>query len=271
MVLVTITVLMVPFVHSLSIWVVPFWVGLSTLLCFSVCVINHNHCHHPVFFLPRLNLVFQLLLTVAKGHSSTTVVVPHSLNHHRLSGTEKDWIRADLAGSGSGIVRLVRYTFAASRMMRTKRKEADAPKLTQRKQREFLLERVALGFFCGVCLLLNWKVALVHLGIPWSLAMFFLVAINLLQHEGCDPHSEYSHSRNFLSPIGNWILFNNGYHTIHHLEPGLHWSVLPAAHKEHVEPYIDRELDQQSVLGFLFCEYLFSWKSPKHKVGPQPT
>jgi len=37
----------------------------------------------------------------------------------------------------------------------------------------------------------------------------------------------------------NALLFNNGYHTVHHFKPGVHWSQLPALHKQyahHIDP-----------------------------------
>jgi fatty acid desaturase len=30
----------------------------------------------------------------------------------------------------------------------------------------------------------------------------------------------------------NAMLFNNGYHTVHHLKPGVHWSETPKLHAE---------------------------------------
>lgn len=46
------------------------------------------------------------------------------------------------------------------------------------------------------------------------------------------PDSKYNHSRNFTGPILNFFCFNNGYHTQHHISPGLHWSLLPMRHKD---------------------------------------
>ena len=37
-----------------------------------------------------------------------------------------------------------------------------------------------------------------------------------------------------MSPVLNALLFNNGYHTVHHLKPGVHWSQTPELHAQHV-------------------------------------
>lgn len=34
-------------------------------------------------------------------------------------------------------------------------------------------------------------------------------------------------ARNFVGPVINYLTFNNGYHTIHHMYPTMHWSRLP--------------------------------------------
>jgi hypothetical protein len=55
-----------------------------------------------------------------------------------------------------------------------------------------------------------------------------------VQHVEADAESEWNHSRNFVSPVLNALLFNNGYHTVHHLTPGVHWSQTPELHAKHV-------------------------------------
>ena len=36
----------------------------------------------------------------------------------------------------------------------------------------------------------------------------------------------YNGARNFVGPVINYLTFNNGYHTIHHMYPTMHWSRL---------------------------------------------
>src|SRR5690554_8039046 len=52
------------------------------------------------------------------------------------------------------------------------------------------------------------------------------------QHQGLDLSSDLRAPRNTTSKLYNLISWNLGYHTAHHLHPGVHWSKLPALHDE---------------------------------------
>jgi fatty acid desaturase len=78
------------------------------------------------------------------------------------------------------------------------------------------------------------------------------VAINLLQHQGCDHSSPHNHSRNLTGAMVNWLFLNNGYHTAHHQRPALHWSLLPEYHQREIAPHIRADLSQRSFFVFLW-------------------
>src|SRR6185503_20742672 len=86
--------------------------------------------------------------------------------------------------------------------------------------------------------------------------------INLIQHDGCDIKSDWNHSRNFVGRAFNWIMCNNGYHTIHHNRAGLHWSVLAEAHEREVAPRIDPRLDERSMVWYLLRTYVLGLARP---------
>jgi hypothetical protein len=69
--------------------------------------------------------------------------------------------------------------------------------------------------------------------------------------------ASFNTARNFVSPTLNFLLMNNGYHTIHHHKPFLHWSLLKEAHEREVKPYIDSRLDQPSIWGYMFKLYVY--------------
>ena len=256
--LVCMGLLLLPFGFDVPIWMVPGWLLLSSLFCFSVCVINHNHVHHMIFHQPRLNSVFGVLLSLAKGHTSAGVMVAHNYNHHVHNGSEQDWIRPQLAGSGPGMVRLLRFMVAATVAMARGRVQLGNAVLDSTVRRQIRVERSILLLFVAVLLYLDATVFLLFVVLPWFAGIVFLVGVNLLQHDRCEPGSSLNHSRNFTSRLGNWFFFNNGYHTVHHMQPSMHWSLLPAWHEREVAPEIAKQLEQKSVLVFLFKHYLLN-------------
>jgi beta-carotene hydroxylase len=55
----------------------------------------------------------------------------------------------------------------------------------------------------------------------------------------------------------NLALFNNGYHTIHHEAPGIHWSETPAAQKK-IQNLIDPSLNERSFWWYILRVYLIA-------------
>src|SRR5690606_19034545 len=87
-------------------------------------------------------------------------------------------------------------------------------------------------------------------------AAWGIVTMNVLQHDGCDERSEWNHSRNFVGRLVNFWTFNNGFHTIHHMPPVLHWSLLPEAHAREVAPHIHPILEQRSLIAYIVRTFL---------------
>lgn len=252
---ITLALLLIPFIVSLPVFLCPIWIGFSAVFCFNACVINHNHAHSPLFEQPLANRCFGLYLTLLRGHSSSGVIVPHNFNHHIKQGDEEDWIDPKLAGKGPGLARLGRYVLQASIKMARQRMLPDAPRLNHRGQQQVRLERVLLVIFVVAMLSIAPATTLLFLVLPWLLGVVMLVAVNLPQHDGCDAHSKYAHSRDFTGRLGNWFLFNNGFHSAHHEQPGLHWSELPEAHRTLLDK-LDPELIQRSMLGYIARHYV---------------
>ena len=104
---------------------------------------------------------------------------------------------------------------------------------------------------------INWKKALFLLLIPQQVALFLIQCTNYLQHIEADKYSKWNHSRNFEGWWLNTLLFNNGYHTVHHLKPGVHWSETPALHAQYRDQ-IDPALLAPSMPGFVFDTYFLA-------------
>ncbi len=232
------------------------WVTATALACFIASIVSHNHLHCEVFSRPGLNTAFNVSLSLARGHTASGIVVPHNCNHHPRALRDDDWIRPALAGHGLGWVRLVRYVLSASANMLVQRRRPGAPALPSSRHVSLAIEKISLAAWIAGLLWWDWRAFLVFNLLPWGLGLAVLVGVNLLQHDGCNPDILHGESRNFTGTWGNWLFFNNGFHTVHHMEPGLHWSRLPLRHADLRERLPDADLEHHSILRYL---WRFGW------------
>jgi fatty acid desaturase len=234
------------------------WILIACLACCSSHVIVHNHNHRVIFAGDAANIAFNLLATLARGHCASDVHIAHNQNHHVEQGRSGDWIRPSLGGSGPPLARLARYVVRATMSMLRERRRLGWEamwRLPQPFRTSVLVEKVFLPSAILLLALHDWKAFLLFCMLPWAASLAWLVGVNYVQHEGCDPESRYGHSRNFTGAFTNWLLFNNGYHTAHHLDPALHWSELPGAHRR-IAASIPQELNEASAIRYMLRHYL---------------
>ena len=62
----------------------------------------------------------------------------------------------------------------------------------------------------------------------------------------------------------NAFLFNNGYHTIHHMRASIHWSEAPAGH-EKIAHLIDPALNEKSFWWYIIRTYVLSIFIPRFR------
>jgi fatty acid desaturase len=131
--------------------------------------------------------------------------------------------------------------------------------------RQYLFENVFAFGLTAALLVRDFWTTLFFVVLPQLYGARCILRINLIQHDGCDVTSDWNHSRNFVGRAFNWVMCNNGYHTIHHNRAGLHWSELRAAHAREVVPRIDPALDEPSMVGYLLRTYLFTLARPARR------
>lgn len=231
----------------------PMWAAFSVFPCFICCVIAHNHMHVPTLRGRFWNSCFQLLLMFGSGQPPTGIITAHNERHHGHPDSDQDFVRTSLVGSRWNALNILIFPFrSVSAMIREKPGDlARWKKSRPLLHRQALLERTVFHSILLFLLFVDWKSTLLHLVLPWLAAQLCLVGVNLLQHQDCDMDSEYDHSRNLTGPLANWFLLNNGFHTAHHLRPGMHWSRLPEFHRTHIAPRINPELDHRTFIGLL--------------------
>jgi fatty acid desaturase len=114
----------------------------------------------------------------------------------------------------------------------------------------------------------DWRRALVLWLLPHLAAVWGITTVNYLQHDGCDADHPFNHTRNFVGRVFNWFHFNAGFHGMHHLKPGLHWSLLPKAHAERLAPFVHPALDQRSLLVYLVRTFLLEPRRLRYDGRP---
>lgn len=241
-------------------------VPLVLLLCFTAfqgAVQTHNAIHRPIFKNRWLNKLYQVVLTLIYGHPVSSYVPGHNLSHHKHTQSQRDVMRTTKARFSYNLFNLMFFVLrVAPDIMK-----ADATYAKEMRTRhprwykQMRLELFVLWTLNIGLLFLDWQKAIVFWFIPHFFAQWGIITTNLLQHDGCDEDSEWNHSRNFVGPVFNFFLFNNGFHTIHHMRPGLHWSLTKEEHNKVVAPHIHKELDQPSMFLFIWRYFVLNQRT----------
>jgi beta-carotene hydroxylase len=249
------------------------WLIFSALLClwsFFCATIVHNTIHSPVFRKKSWNKLFQMVLSLTYGHPVSAYVPGHNFSHHRFTQTPLDSIRTQKARFRWNFLnQLFFFYLMVPAILRSERKfirrmRAERPKW----YRQYIIESIILNAFRIGLLILDWRAFICFVLIPHQYAAWGIVGTNYWQHEGCDETHPYNHSRNFTGKWLNFFAFNNGYHGIHHLRPGLHWSLLPEAHRRFIAPHIHPNLEQENLLNYIWKAYVYPGKRVDYLGNP---
>lgn len=237
-------------------YVHPVLYPVTCFMFFTTAVISHNHNHLSMWKNRGANLVTSWVIALFYGHPAIGWVPTHNQVHHKLNNKPGDSSRSPKVFQKNHLLALLIYPTLTS-MVQTKEINAFIRGLWKKDRTAFWMAISEYVMFFGTMIVLfviDWKKALIFFFIPQQIALFCIQAVNYLQHIEADENSEWNHSRNFVSRTLNVLLFNNGYHTVHHWKPGLHWSLTPKLHAE-VAPKIHPELLVRSWLGYFFYTY----------------
>jgi fatty acid desaturase len=265
--------------------VIPWLLPLSLYFGFCAGVFSHNQNHCPTFKSRGLNAFYAAWLSIFYGLPTFMWIPTHNLNHHKYVNKAGDaTITWRYSRKNTWLIASTYYYVSVfwqkpviDEYVQKARKSN--PKLF----RQILGQYVTLGvahlslFSLAVALHHDtwWRGIVVYVfgfAIPAFFANWSMIFINYIQHVHTDPWSEHNHSRNFVSKLGNWLVFNNGFHAAHHESAGLHWSKLPEAHAK-IAHLIDPELNQASIFGFCIKAYLlgiFNDRFRTKQVGRAP-
>lgn len=231
--------------------------SIGSITC---CLLNHNHRHHPIFKKNWLNRLTNTWISILIGAPSTRLHLVHHFNHHKFYPSHDDWSHFEINAKGSGVLRIFTYLKNSIHNMNLHRNELVDTKL---KRRMIIEERISLYLFIAFCLWFNLKSFVFFILPIWFIGQVILLTSNLLNHDYCPQSPGLNNSRDFISPMENWMFCNNGYHTAHHLNPSMHWSKLPELHRTKVVPYKDKRYIEISFFNFLWGYILLNSSTKK--------
>ncbi len=197
--------------------------------------VAHNHHHHRIFRRRGLNLAFETLLFLQTGLPSYGFPLHHNFGHHahyrNQDAADPDadphcWVGRD----GRRLTRWA-YTWRllCVAIPCARRLGRRYPVLW----RGFLIAAACYG--CGLAVLAAARPlhVLAAFLLPMALCLVALAWSTYVHHLGLPTADPLGASYTNVAPGANRWGYNIGYHTAHHLAPGLHWSQLPVFH-EHI-------------------------------------
>jgi beta-carotene hydroxylase len=244
----------------------PYLYAWCLFMAVTVAVMAHNHNHLPIWRNKTLNVLTDWWLTCFYGFPVWAWIPTHNKNHHTLNNKEGDYTITYRVSERNNLLTLLSYPFVSlyyqQIVLRAYLKEV---KVKSKNQYYLCLTQIAvLILFVGIGLLIDWKKALLFIVIPQQMSGFSVLIFNYVQHVHADEESDLNHSRNFLGLI-NFLLMNNGLHTVHHEKAGIHWSNVPAEHKK-IEHLIAPELIEKSFWWYIFRVYFLGLFIPRFRT-----
>jgi fatty acid desaturase len=240
------------------------FLAAACFFSFLNAVVIHNHLHQGIFESRRLNMIFRAVLSFGALYPASANIPSHNLVHHHFDDDgQPDWAAPENVDFEWNLLNLVHFPNVAGPNTFAGVSRWKAVANRTEFGRQYLLENL---FAFGLTTLLfvhDFWTTLFFVAIPQLYGARCILRINLIQHDGCDVTSDWNHSRNFVGRAFNWIMCNNGYHTIHHNRAGMHWSELAEAHAREVVPRIDASLDEPSMVRYLLRTYVFTPARPK--------
>lgn len=244
---------------------VPYLCGLTCYFAIASGVIAHNHNHSPTFKSKKLNEWFGNWISLFYGFPTFAWIPTHNLNHHKFVNKPGDATITWRFTNSHNVLVAATYFFVSAYHQRVPTNEfltktrVKNPKFFRRILKQYAFWGGGyVGLLALAVSLHGWRtggyVFLFSVAIPAVLSLWTIHLFNYDQHVHTDPWSRWDHSRNFVSPLLNFLMFNNGYHTAHHENAGLHWSKLPEAHAQ-IADNIDPVLKQKSVWWYWLKQY----------------
>jgi fatty acid desaturase len=209
---------------------VPLIVTLSLLNLSITIGVLHMHTHRPLFVSRRANRVIDVLCCVPAALAAADMREVHVLNHHRYNDGPGDITSTEGRERGLRAVWYwIRYgTIVKIHTVRTIF-AADASPGRRKRRYQFVLDvTLVVALISATEVAADFTRFTLFYWIP-----FFVTQVNsgyfawLTHAPARGFEGEPSKSMNTVGNVLNFLIFNQGYHSVHHRYPGIHWSQIP--------------------------------------------
>lgn len=188
---------------------------------------NHHHQHVFTFRSTPANRLLEFCYGLHTGMTTHTWVLHHVFGHHLnfLDQTkdESRWTRDD--GTQMGVFEYI-LTITVTAYPRA----YEVGKRYPKHQRAFVRFATVTAVFLLAALIYRPIPALLVFILPMISALMWTAWATYDHHAGLPTDDQWHASYNIESRAYNLMSCNLGYHTAHHMRPGMHWSHLPELH-----------------------------------------
>lgn len=262
----------------------PYLAPLSFYFAMAAGTMAHNHNHCPTFKSKAVNQFYANWISVFYGYPAFAWIPTHNLNHHKHVNREGDaTITWRHTNRNTWYVALT-YFFVSAYYQSTPIKEyitkakTANPKLYKQIVTQYVIWITSLIGTLAISIVhsgawLGIKTWVFAFGLPSLFGSYSMMWFNYMQHVHCDPWSKFNHSRNITGYIFNFMVFNNGFHTVHHANAAAHWSTARAEHAK-IADKIDPALNWNSFWAWVFRGYIMTAFLPRRfetqQIGRAP-
>lgn len=193
------------------------------------------------------------------GHTPETYFAHHMGMHHVANNMKEDasstlpYQRDSIKGFSAYVGRFLILGFRDTFMY-----------FYRNKRKNFYL-RLAAGelsfyFFCIGMSFVNFKATLFIFIIPFLFARVVMMLGNWTQHAFVNPATLEDNSINCINTSYNKICWNDGYHSVHHNRPALHYTEIPGEFLKNKEFYVKHKIFVFDGIHYL---HIFIWLMTK--------
>ncbi len=224
-------------------WVDNLWLALVLIVAphifFQIPIVSAAHAaiHTPMFYARWPDYILGLIYSLGIGYTRSCFKLDHILHHKHYLYPAMDTNTSLWDGTVVGRFRYSLYhllTVYPRTFNQARHKSA-------RALRTWLLDLLGMLVLLAIFVFIDPAMTLVVFGYSVVTGLYGTYYWSHHEHAGLLTDNPLYASRNYLHPFYNWLASNVGFHTAHHLKPGMHWADLPAYH-ETIKDQIPQEL-----------------------------